>query len=205
MFLYLSKAFAGGVPGLRFLNLRGMEEQLVSMMDQLTKAFLPWLCVKRWKISYCKSDFPRNRSVYWVKAQVSKESHKATWDGRVSARRQEGCVLYSFSHYESVKLQILSNLCYPRPFLKIEVPTSIPSFFMVRKHPEMQGQNGSFRCWSDPLKHPPCRWVGQTPAYSVAAGTRAQLFVRRDVVSLCCWALTMSQGCTQLFLQQMGF
>ena len=100
MFFYLNKAFAGGVPELRFLNLRGTEQQLVSMMDQLTKAFLPWLCVKRWKISYCKSNFPRNRSVYWIKAQVSKESHRATWDGRVRAHRREGCMLYicSLSH-----------------------------------------------------------------------------------------------------------
>ena len=45
-FFFLNKAFAVDLPELCFLHLWGVEEQLVSMMDQLTKAFFPWLCVK---------------------------------------------------------------------------------------------------------------------------------------------------------------
>lgn len=91
-FFFLNKAFAVDLPELCFLHLWGVEEQLVSMMDQLTKAFFPWLCVKWWKISYCKSNFPRNQSVYWIKARslrrVTKQLGIGEW---VHADRKPAC------------------------------------------------------------------------------------------------------------------
>lgn len=64
IFCLFEESICGRFGRVTLLNLQGMEEQLVSMMNQLTKAFFPWLYVKQWKISYCNSNFPRNWSMH---------------------------------------------------------------------------------------------------------------------------------------------
>lgn len=60
---------------------------------------------------------------------------------REQAQRQEDPVLFvcRLRPQERVKLQIPSNLCDPRPFLKIEVTAVTPASFMVRKQARNAG------------------------------------------------------------------
>ena len=112
-------------------------------MDQLTKAFFPWLCVKRWKISYCKSNFPRNQSMYWIKSEVSKESHKAARNGRVSACRQEACLLLSTASHTmkgwDYRCSAVSAIIDCSWKLKSLLWCLSPSW--LENNPEMQGES----------------------------------------------------------------
>lgn len=61
------------------------------------RGFFPWPCVKRGKISYGKSNFPRNWSMCCIKAEVSKESQKATCDRRVHEDKRTASFLSTAS------------------------------------------------------------------------------------------------------------
>lgn len=107
-------------------------------------AFFPWPRVKWWKISYCQSNFPRSWSMYGMKAEVSQESQKSLW-GWTHENGKSGLVLLGHPDSEGWQFR---NICFHCLFLKTEVTTMMPIFFMVRKQPKnarQELQNGSCR------------------------------------------------------------